>query len=299
MNLSFLWWNTSLSPAGKDRSSDDQKINARQMIDAFTRDLKLDFISLGEVKDTDISDIKEMCMIEGYEIYDGYEKAGRAYFDTCVLYKKDKFELLNSTRITASKGGSVFKVAQRLDFIFCEHDVPLHIFISHWPSRLHMKQNAPERAYLGMKLRDSIDSLIEVYKGDATLILLGDYNDEPFDLSLSEHLMATRDRGLAHRKEHLLYNPFWRKIGHPSSYAHDDEDIKDNCGTYFHKSGAISRWRTFDQIIFSSNFLGRSSWRINESLTKILYFPLYKDLVLNPKENFDHFPVMSVIEKVA
>ena len=299
MNISFLWWNTSLSPAGKERASDIQKTNALQMINAFTGDMDLDLIALGEVNESDISNITENCMTKGYELYNGYEKAGRAYFDTCILYKKDKLEFIKSVKITASKGSRIFKIAQRLDFLFCEHDVPLHIFVSHWPSRLHMKQNDPERAFLGMKLRNSIDALLEIYKGDASLILLGDYNDEPFDHSLSEHLMATRDRGLAHRKEHLLYNPFWRKIGHSSPYTHDSEDINYDGGTYFHKAGAISRWKTFDQIIFSSSFLGRSNWHINEHLTKILDFPNYRELVLNPKEIFDHFPVMGVIEKVA
>ncbi len=298
MNISFLWWNTSLSPVGKDRASKEQKIKAHEMVDIFINDFNLDLIALGEVKESDILDIKKNCNIGEYGIYNGYEKAGRGYFDTCVLYKKNKLNLLDSMRITASKGKRTFKIAQRLDFSSSEHDVPFHIFISHWPSRLHMKQNDPERAFLGIKLRDSIAPLIDLYKGDASLILLGDYNDEPFDASLSEHLMATRDRGLAHRKEHLLYNPFWRKIGHPAPYTHDGENTKDDGGTYFHKSGTDSRWRTFDQIIFSSNFLGRSKWHINESLTTILEFPSYKKLVLNPKEIFDHFPVIGVIEKV-
>ncbi len=300
MNVSFLWWNTSLSPVGKDRSTDEQKEYARKMIDVFIDNLKIDFIALGEVSSLDISDIIKHCQIEGYEVFNGYEKAGRSYFDTCVLYKKDKFDLLDSSRITAAKGGRTFKVAQRLDFSFCEHDIPLHVFISHWPSRLHLKANDPERALLGMKLRNSIDSLISVYKDDTTVILLGDYNDEPFDQSLSEHLMATRDRGLASRKGHLLYNPFWRKIGHEYPYSHSNaQEINDNGGTYYYKSGEVSRWRTFDQIIFSSNFLGRSAWHINENLTKIIDLPNYKDLVLDSTENFDHFPIIGIIEKVA
>ncbi|WP_444936028.1 endonuclease/exonuclease/phosphatase family protein [Microbulbifer sp. JMSA004] len=300
MNLSFLWWNTSLSPAGKDRSSLEHKKHVRNIINMFTTELHIDFITLGEVSDLDINEIVKNCQTKDYEVYRGFEKAGRAYFDTCVLYRRDKFKLIDSMRVTASKGGRVFKIAQRLDLMFCEHEVPLHIFISHWPSRLHMKPNDPERALLGMKLRDSIDSLIETYKDDATFILLGDYNDEPFDQSLAEHLMATRDRGLVNSKSHLLYNPFWRRIGHYEPYTSDsDQDHYYECGTYYHRAGTISRWRTFDQIIFSSNFLGRSDWHINERLTTILDIPFYKDLVINPKEHFDHFPVLGVIEKAA
>ena len=35
MNISFLWWNTSLSPVGKDRASKEQKIKAHEMVDIF------------------------------------------------------------------------------------------------------------------------------------------------------------------------------------------------------------------------------------------------------------------------
>ncbi len=60
---------------------------------------------------------------------------------------------------------------------------------------------------------------------------------------------------------------------------------------YFHKNGKITRWRTFDQIIFSSAFLGHTEWHLNEDLTGIL--DIEKDLKI-----FDHFPVYGVIEKV-
>jgi hypothetical protein len=44
------------------------------------------------------------------------------------------------------------------------------------------------------------------------VIILGDFNDEPFDAPLSNHLMATRDRALA-GKSHLLYNPLLAIVG--------------------------------------------------------------------------------------
>lgn len=299
MKLSFLWWNTSLSPVGKDRSSEGQKLYAMSMINIFTQELKADLIALGEVKDTNISLIRDQCDLQGYELYDGYTKAGRSHFDTCILYRAEKLRLFDNLNITAGKGGRTFKIAQRLDFAISEHDIPLHIFVSHWPSRLRMQQNHSDRHFLGLKLRVCIEELLEIYQEKMTLVLLGDYNDEPFDISLAEHLMASRDRALVRNRSHLLYNPFWRKIGHESPYTHEVDELILDAGTYFYRSDPSSRWRTFDQIIFSSNFLGNSEWHLNEKLTQVLNIPAYRELVLDPKEIFDHLPVMSVIEKVA
>jgi len=299
MKISFLWWNTSLSPAGKDRATNEQKLYAQSMIDIFTQEINADFIALGEVSDNDISAITESCKLEGYNLFNGCVKAGRSHFDICALFRGDKFELLDNSSITANKGNRVHKIAQKLIFSIAGHDTPLHVFVSHWPSRLHRQQNHPERASYGIRLRYAIEELFVDYGNEATLVLLGDYNDEPFDHSLSEHLMATRDRDLAMSKPHLLYNPFWRRLGHLAPYSHDSVDLRSSSGTYFYKSGDISRWKTFDQIIFSSKFLRGPNWRLNEQLTQILDIPAYRELVMNPKQIFDHLPVMGVIEKVA
>lgn len=300
MKLSFLWWNTSLSPIGKqDRATEVQKRYAQSLINVFTQEIEADLIALGEITRDDITDIRKKCNVHGYELFDGYSKAGKSYFDTCVLFKNDKFELRNTSNVTAKKGNRTFKIAQRLDFAIPYHNIPLHVFVSHWPSRMHTQQGHPDRAFLGFKLRSEVEELFSVYQNSAAVVLLGDYNDEPFDHSLSEHLMATRDRCLAQKKSSLLYNPFWRKIGHESPYTHDADTIISDGGTHFYKSDDVSRWRTFDQIIFSASFLGSSEWHLNENNTLVLNIPKYNDLVLDSKEFFDHFPVMCVIERIA
>ncbi len=288
-----------MSPAGKDRATNNQKSYAQSLIDVFTQAFKADLIALCEVNEDDISDIREKCHLKGYRLFNGFTKAGKTHFDTCVLYKSDSLHLHNTSNITAKKGGRTYKVAQRLEFAIPEHRIPLHVLLSHWPSRLFMQQNHPDRAYLGMKLRAVVDELIEVYKDKAAVVLLGDYNDEPFDHSLSEHLMATRDRELVKNKKQLLYNPFWRQLGHHNPYTHDSDSRHSDCGTYFYKSDTVTRWRTFDQIIFSSGFLGATKWHLNEKYTQIVSIPAYREFVLDHKTVFDHFPVMGVIEEAA
>jgi len=173
----------------------------------------------------------------------------------------------------------------------------LHLFISHWPSRLWCEKDGTDRHLLGIRLRDATEKIIgQNSEVPSYIMIMGDFNDEPFDISLSEHVMATRDLFLAKTKKYLFYNPFWKMMG--ENYIEDIQNKEEKCGgSYFHKNGTFTRWRTFDQIIFSSAFLGSCEWQLNERLTKILHFPEYLAMIRNSKEIFDHFPVLGVIER--
>jgi hypothetical protein len=101
---------------------------------------------------------------------------------------------------------------------------------------------------LGEKLRE-----INSATADPLVILMGDFNDEPFDESMVTLLPSTRDRTLA-RAGGFLYNPFWRFLGEMVPYR-IGENFQGHGGTFFHRAGVETRWLTFDQILFSSAFV--------------------------------------------
>jgi hypothetical protein len=146
-----------------------------------------------------------------------------------------------------------------------------------------------------MRLRDVVDG-IQSNDPHAIIILAGDYNDEPFDRSLADHLMATRDRQFAATKSHLMYNPFWRYLSHPK-YIEGPSCSTYPAGTYYHSNARDTRWRTFDQIIFSSSVLSGGPWELDEALTCVLHFPAYSEMVMNSNHQFDHLPVLGTIRK--
>ena len=166
-----------------------------------------------------------------------------------------------------------------------------YLFVSHWKSRAFCHKNHPDRHSLGISLRHKVDEIHKNFGDESHLILLGDYNDEPFDESLSEQLMATRDKALIFKKKKLLYNPFW----HYLSY---DRSKLEYAGTYYYKDGQTTKWHTFDQIIVSSAFIVGKEWLLNEQATGIVHFPEYLQLVKERKTIFDHLPVITTIEKV-
>lgn len=68
-------------------------------------------------------------------------------------------------------------------------------------------------------------------------------------------------------------------------------------GSHFYRQDKVCRWRTFDQIIFSSSLLSAIGWRLREDLVNVIDLDRYTELVVGTDMNFDHLPVIGVIEK--
>lgn len=290
-NFSLAWWNTSLAPGASSRATSAERMLACGVIDQMIQ-MGLDLIVLCEVSDEDIEHIRQTCVFGSYRMESMITNAGRSSFDTCLIFNNDLVNVLNLTSLMSQKGNRVLKYAQRLDLAVGQSKSLFHLFISHWPSRLWCQEDHADRDHLGLRLRDAVEAIMAESDDSPHIILLGDYNDEPFAASLGEHLMATRDRNLASRKQHLLYNPFWRNLAASGT----DEDYF--CGSYFYKSGNITQWHTFDQIIFSHAFVAAKEWRLNESSNNILCQAELLKLVTDQNNCFDHLPVMAEMEKV-
>lgn len=66
----------------------------------------------------------------------------------------------------------------------------LHIFVNHWPSRYGgYLETKPKREYAAEVLRRKVDSLIRI-EPSCRIIIMGDFNDNPTDESLSKILDA-------------------------------------------------------------------------------------------------------------
>lgn len=294
----MIWWNTSLSPtARQQRSTQADRDIAFEMIDLFAGTLSIDVICLGEMSADDVVAMRSACSISEYSIYEGFSRAGRSTFDVCVLYRTTNLLLLDHKEIVSFSGGTTLKVGQRIDFGLADDETLIHMFVSHWPSRLWQDENHINRHRLGMQLRDAVDEIIGS-DNSAHVIVMGDFNDEPFAKSLEGHLKATRDRALASRRQHLMYNPFWRHMASNIPYSGETSQPPSYGGSYYYKSGELTKWHTFDQIIFSSSFLGNSKWHLREDAVKVVDIPYYTELVKNANESFDHMPVFALIEKV-
>lgn len=112
----------------------------------------------------------------------------------------------------------------------------LHLFVNHWPSRRGGQAvSEPKRAIAAERVKMVVDSIFQKNRY-AAIIITGDFNDGPEDISVSQHLGA-----MAHAdfKPATLYN------------AMHNLKFKKGLGTHKYRE----EWNTLDQFIFSASML--------------------------------------------
>ncbi|HHA2045139.1 TPA: endonuclease/exonuclease/phosphatase family protein [Enterobacter cloacae] len=295
--VSIAWWNTGISPAVKrDRSTLEELGVAFALIANIMVSHNIDILCLGEISPTDIKSLEGIFSERGFLIYDGTFTEGSIKHDMCILIKLATFTYIDSKSIVEQSLLGAVRAGQEVQLMHNNSGDHIFFYISHWPMRGNdSNEEMPKRYELGKALRGAISRCIEEKSGKY-FILLGDYNDDPFNKSLTHALGATRDRDLVIKKDIFLYNPFWNFMGASVNFPSADHNLS-TYGTYYYSSGVVTRWHTFDQIIFSSSFISGGDWKLLEDEVKIINDEAFKNLVTSPKTNFDHLPVIAVITR--
>ena len=297
-SLVIAYWNTSLSPAtGRGQTSQQQDVRRRKLPIAKEVVEKLvtegvDCLAVAEVDAADLTEFYTVLAPYGYDYLPGVEKSGRTRFDLGLFYNATKIDIVAQGFLTTKIVENVTKNALNVTIKSRINADPVHLLILHWPSRLHEDLDLKKRERLAYDLRRTIDNDF-LSQGSKYIVFLGDFNDEPFDAAVLQGLNATRDIGRVLAKSSLLYNPFWRLLGARDVFE-PGESTDIVSGTYFHKSGNLTRWKTLDQMIFSAQFLKVGGWLLDEAYCSIWYNGLL-NLDTFKEYGFDHFPIVSRI----
>ncbi|MFH1159840.1 MAG: hypothetical protein V1733_02710 [bacterium] len=160
--------------------------------------------------------------------------------DVAMLYRKDKFTCLGYRAISASREPGT-RVILYVRLLGPARDT-LHLFVTHWKSRSGgEKKTRPKRMETAGILRHVTDSLFLLNPNTAILIL-GDLNDEPTDVSVAVGLGALPPVGRTESvKLYNLFYPLYQK----------------EQGTIWFRD-----WDLFDQIIASGNLLVKKNSRM-------------------------------------
>ncbi|MFD5424178.1 endonuclease/exonuclease/phosphatase family protein [Streptomyces sp. NPDC127084] len=130
------------------------------------------------------------------------------------------------------------------------------VFANHWPSRRggHM-ESAAYRATAGETLAYFHERTLEVHGPDTPVLVMGDFNDDPFDTSLTQHALSTRQRKkvVNATTTHPLLNLMWPLMG---TDDHTDPDATNDgtarpAGTFYFENHA----NVFDQFLVNENML--------------------------------------------
>lgn len=288
--IKLFWWNTSLSHKNKQNLSDKDKLIVFQTIKNLIETYLIDVFILAEIRNDDIKDIYDNCDLKGYSINYDFSKVGKTQFDICAILK-DTIKLRDKKIIHASKLNKTYKVGIRFD-LFLSDNTLIHLFASHWPSQLQ-PDSIEKRKFNAYSLRNHIDLIFNDYRKktdcEPYIILMGDFNDEPYEESISYLLQSSRDDRLVEEKKDLFFNPFWKNL----SRQNNDEHI----GTCYYNSGDLTKWKTFDQIMYSHAFLKSRNWKYLNIDDRIFINKELMDLILNTKSKLDHLPIYGIILK--
>jgi len=286
--LNFCWWNTSLSPRGKKRASDNSKSLecTNIVIQQILAQKKVDFLAIGEVSQENLESFKEQLRFTSFNIFGCHEKVGRGFFSQAYIYNSNKVNILTTDVLSLVVAGRSYRAGHSLVIETFDKSRFL-IIVSHWPSKLQT-ENEMIRCQLATRIRDYCSDVVGSNSDNSYIVLMGDYNSEPFESPIAEFLMASRDRTKVVKKSDLFYNPYWKSLAM--------SECKRFCGSYFFKSGIANNWRLFDQIIFSSSLVDGDKWYIEEEAVELGLETVY-ELVNNSQTHFDHLPVFAMLGK--
>lgn len=174
--------------------------------------------------------------------------------DVALIYRKDVFSpgAVASLRVDlpgeqALPTRDVLLVSGKL------YGQPLHVFVNHWPSRRGGEQeSAGKRMAAALVVRKAVDSLMKKFP-DAAIVIMGDFNDQPGDLSLREGLRA---EGMQGNSDLLNLSAALAERGE---------------GSHSYKE----TWNMLDNLIVSRNLAGRKKGLSFVPESAAVYHPVW------------------------
>lgn len=215
--------------------------NMAQVISQLSRDKVPEgpaVIGLSEIENRNVLEdlIKQPSIVSNnYQIihYEGPDKRG---IDCAFLYNPALFKLTSSKLVPYVHPTDTGFYTR--GFLIAAGQLAgekITLIVNHWPSRYSVESF---RVVAGTQVKALKDSLLKE-DPSAKIIIMGDMNDDPMDESMSQALGAKREQ--AEVEKGGLYNPWWNTL------------VPDSVGTLKYKG----KWNLFDQIVVSSNLLGK------------------------------------------
>jgi predicted extracellular nuclease len=175
--------------------------------------------------------------------------------DIACIYRPAKFNVINYKYYRVRFPASPERTTRDILYVKgkLNNGDTLHVFINHWPSRYGGQFASEEsRIYVADMLRQKVDSLNRTFV-NPYIILTGDFNDYPNDISLAEHLKALESPALARGND--LVN-----LSYPIMYK-------------FGSHSFAGEWGVLDQMIVSNSFFAGKSTSIEPTTVGIFDAP--------------------------
>jgi endonuclease/exonuclease/phosphatase family metal-dependent hydrolase len=207
--------------------------------------------------------------------------------DCALLFDPKKFTLVDSKFHAVGRLRTRYIVEAQLK----SDGDPLYVFMNHWPSRHNDESQRIEAADV---LRKRVDEILAA-DAKADIIMMGDFNDEPANASLKNHLRAST------RPDNLS----------PGTLYDTTAPIKAaNKGTLVYEN----KWNLLDHIIISQGLMDEDGFHWKEKSSRrmevptLFFHPRGAGEIDRPNQSYtrdtfhkngysDHLPIECIIEQ--
>ena len=195
------------------------------------------FLGLAEVENDkvllDLIDQKELAKFNYDFVH--YESPDERGVDVAFMYRKAYFELIYSEIFPLM----IYDQGQSRDYtrdilLICGNlfGERIYVIVNHWPSRSNGKSFTENKRISAAKKVKEIINQIYNETEDASILVIGDFNDSPKNQSIKQLI-----------SQNNLVNPML-------------EMQKKGWGSLIH----LGKWHLFDQIMFTQNMLNREKF---------------------------------------
>jgi endonuclease/exonuclease/phosphatase family metal-dependent hydrolase len=168
-----------------------------------------------------------------------YDSPDARGIDVAMLYDSTRFRYTGSRAVNPGIQANDNPDFRTRDILLVEgllNGEQVYILVNHWPSRRGgEKRSRPLRMQAAQANRAIIDSLLAI-NPNARIVVMGDFNDDPINKSMTAGLKSTGD--LARAKSGVLFNPFL-------------DHYRKGLGTL----GYQDSWNLFDMVLLSPGWM--------------------------------------------
>lgn len=203
------------------------EINAKELpeiiglVEVENQTVLLDLINTGTLKNQDYAIVHE-------------ESPDYRGIDVALIYRRDAFTEIRHEAISVTfPDDPEFKTRDILHVTGKIRNKVIHVFVNHWPSRIGGEEKTePKRVLAAGILKKQVDQLL-IADPEARIIIMGDMNDEPANMSL-EQTLGTSAPDSGAKLVNLMM---------PDKFA--------GLGTYFYNGN----WNMLDNLIISDGLI--------------------------------------------
>lgn len=288
--IRFGWWNTDLCPRVLGRALEHSEIAKAALVADRLIEGGIDFLLLGEVTpEAAVAIFNALPRRQVLQLWtDTEDDISRPRI--AALYNRNVI-LDSSPSILSTPHSEDRDLARTVQFQARTNlpgAVPISVLAVHWHSQMVPQED--ERQTLAGAVKEVVIRTLRAAKRSPILVL-GDFNVEPYDAIMLNTLLASRHHQFSRKK--LLYNCAWRWLGEGAPVdAEPSLGLAKRRGTHYFR-GAGS-WHLYDQAMVSRGLLSTiaGSPRLIESESGVLFD---SRIGTGQMRRFTHMPIAVTI----